>query len=102
VHRRRRHQPELGPQLAARVDKMLAAGRVTEDEAARVHTAAEAGADVDAVVGEIRLRHARDWVDREVQRGRMTRADADDILERLGRGDDPGPLRGLRRRRGGA
>src|SRR5262249_11950534 len=49
-----------------RLEKMLEAGRVTEDEAARVREAAESP-DLDEAVGEIRNRHAADRVDEAVE-----------------------------------
>jgi hypothetical protein len=84
--------------LAARIHKMLAAGRITEDEADRVREAAGSG-DLHAVVADIRLRHAQRWVDAAVADGRMTQAEADRTLERLARGEHPRPPRSGRRRR---
>jgi hypothetical protein len=87
-----------GAQLTARIDKLLATGRITEDEAERVRQAVESG-HIDAVVTEIRLRHARDWLVTAVADGRMTQAEADAVVGRLERGEDPRPLRGGRGRR---
>ena len=84
--------------MTARVDKVLAAGRITEDEAERVRNAAECG-NLEPVVGEIRRRHVRDWLVTAVADGRMTQAEADGIVGRLERGEDPRPLRGGRGRR---
>lgn len=84
--------------MSARIDKMLAAGRISEDEAARVRSAAETG-DLDAVLQEIRLRHARQSVATAVAEGRKTQEDAAALLERLDRGEEPrGLLRGRSRR----
>ena len=74
--------------LAARVAKLRAAGRITVDDAEEVLRAAESG-NADAKVAEIRLRHATEWVRDAVKRGRMTQAEADALLERLQRGDNP-------------
>jgi hypothetical protein len=74
----------------SRVDKLLVAGRITEDEAVRVR--AGDGDDADAAVAEIRLRHVRDWLDAAVVDGRMSRAEADGIVERVERGEDPRSL----------
>jgi hypothetical protein len=86
-----------GEQLVARIEKMLAAGRITEDEAARVR-AAETGT-IDDVVREIQLRHAREWRAAAVAEGRVSERDAAEALDRLERGDDPDAIRALRRRR---
>jgi hypothetical protein len=87
-----------GEQLVARIEKMLAAGRITEDEAARVRAAAETGM-IDDVVREIQVRHAREWLAAAVAEGRVSERDAAEALDRLERGDDPDAIRALRRRR---
>jgi DNA-binding FrmR family transcriptional regulator len=85
-----------GKRLAARIDKMLAAGRITEDEAAQVWAAAESGT-IDDVVREIQVRHAREWLAAAVAEGRVSERDAAEALDRLERGDDPDAIRALRR-----
>ena len=77
---------------------MLRAGRVTEAEAERVRRAADSH-ELDEAVGAIRLRHARELLDESVEDGSLSRQDADALLERLRRGEDPRLLRGLRGRR---
>lgn len=82
-----------------RVEKMLAAGRITEEEAARVRAeATEGGGGAGASVIAIRLRHAREWLERQVAGGHMTQEEADEALDRLGRGEDPSVIRQVRRR----
>ena len=86
------------PRMASRIDKMLAAGRITEEEADRVRAAAESG-DLGTAVNEIRARHVREWVAHQVQAGHLSQADADEVLERAERGEDPGSIRSALRRR---
>jgi hypothetical protein len=80
---------------------MVEAGRVTDEEAERVRTAADSGERDEAVRG-IRLRHARARVGAEVRDGRVTQDEADLILRRLENGEHPRLLRGLRRRKSSA
>lgn len=87
--------------LLRRLDKMVAAGRVTDEEAERVRAAADSG-ERDEAVREIRLRHARARVGAEVRDGRVTQDEADLILRRLENGEHPRLLRGLRRRKSSA
>jgi hypothetical protein len=77
-----------GDRLRARVDKMLAAGRVTAEDAARVRAAAD-GDDLGAVVAEIRRRHAAEWLERMVKAGRIELREAEVMRRRLKRGEDP-------------
>jgi hypothetical protein len=88
-----------GERLAARVEKMLAAGRITADEAERVRAAPNTG-DLDAVVDEIRRRHAAEWAAAAVANGRITDEEASEILAALERGDDVQSIRRLRNRGG--
>jgi hypothetical protein len=85
--------------LAARVDKMLAAGRITAEEADRVRAASSAGDDVERVVGEIRRRHATEWVAAAVEQDRLSEHEATEVLASVERGDGPGDIRRLRQRR---
>jgi hypothetical protein len=88
-----------GHRLRARVDKMLAAGRVTAEDAARVRAAAD-GDDLGAVVAEIRRRHAAEWVARMVEAGRIEPSEANVMRHRLERGEDPHSLLRSRGRHG--
>lgn len=84
-----------GPNLLRRVDKLVEAGRLTDEEAARLR-AAEATGDLEDVAREIRLRHARARVSEAVREGLLTEAEARASLDRLANGEDPRFLRGLR------
>ena len=88
-----------GPRLLQRLDKLVEAGRLTEDEAARLRAVADAD-ELEEAARAIQLRHARARVDDGVTKGAVTRDEADDLLDRLDRGEDPRLLRGLRRRLG--
>jgi Ni,Fe-hydrogenase III small subunit len=76
---------------------MVASGRITQEEAARVRAAGESS-EFDVAVREIRLRHARERLDQVVEDGRVTKAEADALRERLNKGDDPRIVRRLGRR----
>ena len=83
----------------ASVDKMVQSGRITDQEAARLR-AAGSPEQVDAVVGEISMRHARMKIGAAVDTGSMPKEDADGFLDRMRRGEHPqdlrAQLRGLR------
>jgi hypothetical protein len=79
------------------LDRMVAAGRVTAQEAERLRGAPDAAA-FEAVMGEIRARHAGADLDAAVAAGQLTRAEADDLQHRIGQGDHPRGLRGQLRR----
>jgi polyhydroxyalkanoate synthesis regulator phasin len=99
VHERRdtHTQPTSRARLVKRLDKLVEAGRVTPEEAARLRAATDSS-EFDDTVLEIRLRHARVIVDEAVADGRVSQAEADVLLERLRNREDPSFLRGLRRR----
>ena len=82
--------------ILARLDHMVAAGRITPDEAARLRGAGDAE-DFEQAMGGIRARHAGARLDAAVDGGHMTRGDADEWIERLRGGDHPRELRGLLR-----
>jgi polyhydroxyalkanoate synthesis regulator phasin len=81
-----------------RLDKMFEAGRVTEEEAERVRSATGSD-DFEDAVRNIRVRHAREWLEEAVGNGRLTSEEAATVLERLRNGEDPSALRGLARGR---
>jgi hypothetical protein len=89
-------QPRNRARLLERLDKMVEAGRLTEDEAARLRGAAESSEFSDAV-GEIRRRHATARLDDAVADGRLTPEETGALRERLENGEDPRFLRGLGR-----
>ena|SRR5215472_6758597 len=88
------HTPhELSPErLLRQLDRMVELGRVTQDEADRLRAATEP-AEVEAVVREIRDRHAGERLRAAVERGRLTGAEADGLAARLRAGEDPRALR---------
>jgi hypothetical protein len=89
--------------LTQSIDKLLASGQVTEEEAARLRAALEQGGR-DVVVRDIRVRHAEAALAGAVQDGRMTQQEADGYLDRLRAGEHSrslrAHLRGFRRPRG--
>ena len=83
--------------LLKQLDKMVASGRVTETEAARLRTAA--GSDeFDSASRDIRVRHARAQLNAAVEGGQMTQEEADAHLEGLKRGEHSRSLRAHLRR----
>jgi hypothetical protein len=98
VHERRdtHTQPTSPARLVKRLDKLVEAGRVTPEEAARLRAATDSTEFDDAVL-DVRLRHARVIVDEAVADGRVSQAEADVLRERLRNREDPSFLRGLRR-----
>ena len=84
-----------GDDLAGWLDKMEKSGRITPDEAGRLRTAEPEA--FEEAARQIRLRHASAWVGSRVDSGRLTRDEADAILDRIARGEDPDLGRDLRR-----
>lgn len=83
--------------IVGRLDKMVAAGRMTRDEADRLRST-QGTPEFDEVLGEVRARHASASVEAAIRDGSMTRAEADDHLQRLRRGEHPEGLRARLRR----
>lgn len=83
--------------LVQRLDKMVRAGRLTEEDAERLRAAAKSG-DLKDAAREIQLKHARARVVDAVEDGRLTQEEGHAFLDRLEKGEDPRFLRGLRRR----
>ena len=77
-----------------RVDKMVAAGRLTEEEGARLRAAARSGG-LDKEVRRIRVRHAKARLESAVESGRVSKEQAQRVLERLDEGADPRIVLGL-------
>lgn len=73
---------------------MLARGRITPDEAARVRAAADER-ERQAALTAIRLRHATARADTAVGEGRISRRDADEALGLLALGGDTTVVRRL-------
>ncbi len=78
--------------IIEQVDKMVESGRITKDEAVRLR-ATEGTAEFDAVVGEIRARHAGAHMEVAIADGEMSQEEADGYLERLRSGEHPKGLR---------
>jgi hypothetical protein len=75
-----------------RLDSMVAAGRITSEEAAQLR-AAEGSPGFDDVVARIRARHAQAHTDPAVAEGRMSHEEADALLERVLAGEHSAELR---------
>ena len=85
--------------ILKQVDTMVASGRVTDDEAARLREA-QGTDEFEAVVVEIRLRHARTHMETAVAAGEMTIHEAQDYALRIGQGEHPKGLRARLARHG--
>jgi hypothetical protein len=85
------------PQVLQRLDKLVGAGRITEEDAALLRAAAETGG-LDEALQDIRLRHAKARVSVAVSTGRLGGDEAGVILERLDRGEDPRIVLGVGRK----
>lgn len=90
-----------GVRLDERLDKMLAAGRLTDEEAQRLRSATTADGR-EEVARAIQLRHARARIDEAVENGSVAEAETTALVERLESGEDLRFLRGIGRRRGKA
>ncbi len=82
-------QPE---RILERLDRMVASGRITPDEAAQLRAAAGT-AEFDAAMASIRARHAQAHTDAAVAAGTMSPEDAASSLERVRGGDHSADLR---------
>jgi polyhydroxyalkanoate synthesis regulator phasin len=83
----------MDPQrMMERLDAMVANGRITAEEAAQLR-AAEGTPAFDDVVARIRARHAQAHTDPAVADGRMSREEADGLLERVLAGEHSTELR---------
>lgn len=78
--------------IVAGLEKMIASGRMTVQEADRIRAAADPR-DFDAAVQAVRVRHAGAQVGAAIEDGRLTRDEADDILQRLRNGEHSSSLR---------
>jgi polyhydroxyalkanoate synthesis regulator phasin len=83
----------MNPQrMMARLDAMVANGRITADEAAQLR-ATEGTPAFDDVVASIRARHAQAHTDPAVADGTMSQEEADRLLERVLAGEHSTELR---------
>ena len=78
--------------LLKQLDKMVASGRVTGMEAARLR-AASGSDEFDQAARDIRIRHAREHLNAAVEGGQMTQEEADAHVEGLQRGEHSKSLR---------
>ncbi len=74
------------------LDRMVASGRITENEAQDLRTATDER-DFNQAVRNIRVRHAGVQLDEAVADGSLTRTEADRLLDRLRTGEHGGSLR---------
>lgn len=87
--------PGVDPErILQQLDRMVSAGRITPAEAERLRAADSDGA-FQAVLGEVRARHASAGLAAAVAEGRLTQPDADDALHQLRRGEHAAGLRKL-------
>jgi hypothetical protein len=78
--------------MIEQLETVVASGRITPGEAARLRAAAGTP-DFDSAMGEIRARHAQVHADAEVAAGRLSREEADATLDRVGDGEPTAELR---------
>jgi hypothetical protein len=78
--------------IVEQLDNMVAAGRVTSEEAARVRATAGTP-EFHAALGAIRARHAQVHTDDGVAAGRLSREEADTALHRIRDGEHSADLR---------
>jgi hypothetical protein len=78
--------------ILEQLDTMVASGRVTEEEAARLR-ATEGTSEFEAAVGAIRARHAGTHMESAVAGGDMSDEEAQSYLGRLRNGEHPEGLR---------
>lgn len=85
-------EPARLERLVGQADKMVEAGRLSADEAGRLKAAPDPGR-AEAVLRDVRARHAGERLDVAVAEGAMTRAEADEVLERVRGGEHSRKLR---------
>jgi hypothetical protein len=78
--------------ILEQVDAMVASGRVTADEAARLRAAGGPEA-FETVVTEIRLRHAQAHMEPAVATRQLSAEEAEHYAERIRHGEHPTGLR---------
>jgi hypothetical protein len=85
--------------ILKQLDKMVASGQVTTEEAERLREA-QGKPEFEAAVLDVRLRHAGERLHSAVSAGQMGQEEADDQLERLRTGEHPKGLRARLRAHG--
>lgn len=83
--------------LPRKLDKLVASGRLTAEEADRLRSAEPTG-QVEGVLTSIRVRHAAASLQTAVDSGQLDRAEADRILAQLRAGEHSPELRARVRR----
>ena len=78
--------------ILRQLDKMVASGQITPEEAERMRVA-QGKPEFEAAVLDVRLRHAGERLESAVSAGQMSQQEADDQLERLRKGEHPKGLR---------
>jgi hypothetical protein len=78
--------------ILQQLDKMVASGQMTPEEAERLREA-KGKPEFESVVLDVRLRHAGQRLHSAVSAGQMSQQEADDQLERLRKGEHPKGLR---------
>ena len=78
--------------IIAEGDRMVASGRITQEEAGRLR-AAEGSAAFEEVVACIRARHAQAHTDAAVSGGAMSEEEADALLQQVRDGEPSAELR---------
>jgi polyhydroxyalkanoate synthesis regulator phasin len=78
--------------ILEQIDKMVASGRITAEEAVDLR-AAEGSDQFERAVGAIQARHAGEQMVSAIAAGEMTQQEADAYLDQLRRGDHPKGLR---------
>jgi hypothetical protein len=81
------------------LDKLVASGRLTEEESARLREAAGRD-DLQSAAGPVQLRHATAVLAQAVADDKITRSEADAYLARLRDGEDAHRVRRELRRAG--
>lgn len=92
-----RRSPEGNRRLPRRLDKLVASGRLTADEADQLRAAQLTG-QAEGVLNSIRARHAAASLRAAVDSGNLNPAEADRILEQIRAGDHTPELRARVRR----
>jgi polyhydroxyalkanoate synthesis regulator phasin len=78
--------------ILQQLDKMVASGQMTPDEAERL-SEVQGKPEFEAAVLDIRLRHAGERLQSAVSAGQMSQQEADDQLDTLRKGEHPKGLR---------
>jgi polyhydroxyalkanoate synthesis regulator phasin len=78
--------------IIEQLDRMVAAGRITDEEAARLRATAGTP-EFDAAMAAVRARHARAHTDAAVAEGRISTEEAEALLDRVRAGEHSAALR---------